>query len=154
MTSVQRAISAAALNPKRGRRLRSIYTYPCRVSSVTCQFREISSVSVMIRIVPLNYTDASTHIRRSTVLLVSVSVPYPFREILYRCQRYFSCFTDALWCGVCEEKWMTNNLLNWFAVVKNYKDYFGIYPSSGIYDKKSQRFGDWICLRPQVDGAR
>jgi hypothetical protein len=38
--------------------------------------------------------------------------------------------------------------------VQNYKVYFGLYPSSGIYDKKSQRFGDWICLRPQVDGAR
>jgi hypothetical protein len=39
-------------------------------------------------------------------------------------------------------------------VVQNYTVYFGLYPSSGIYDKKSQRFGDWICLRPQVDGAR
>jgi hypothetical protein len=31
--------------------------------------------------------------------------------------------------------------------VQNYEVYFGLYPSSGIYDKKSQRFGDWICLR-------
>jgi hypothetical protein len=38
--------------------------------------------------------------------------------------------------------------------VQNCKVYFGLYPPSGIYDKKSQRFGDWICLRPQVDGAR
>jgi hypothetical protein len=38
--------------------------------------------------------------------------------------------------------------------VQNYEVYFGLYPSSGIYDKKSQRFRDWICLRPQVDGAR
>jgi hypothetical protein len=38
--------------------------------------------------------------------------------------------------------------------IQNYEVYFGLYPSSGIYDKKSQRFGDWICLRPQVDGAR
>jgi hypothetical protein len=38
--------------------------------------------------------------------------------------------------------------------VQNYKVYFGLYPSSGIYDKKSQRFGGWICLHPQVDGAR
>jgi hypothetical protein len=43
---------------------------------------------------------------------------------------------------------------DWQAKTKlqNYKVYFGLYPSSGIYDKKSQRFGDWICLRPQVDG--
>jgi hypothetical protein len=34
--------------------------------------------------------------------------------------------------------------------VQNYEIYFGLYPSSGIYDKKSQRFGDWICLRPQM----
>jgi hypothetical protein len=38
--------------------------------------------------------------------------------------------------------------------VQNYKVYFGLYPSSRIYDKKSQLFGDWIYLRPQVDGAR
>jgi hypothetical protein len=38
--------------------------------------------------------------------------------------------------------------------VQNCKVYFGLYTSSGIYDKKSQRFGDGICLRPQVDGAR
>jgi hypothetical protein len=33
--------------------------------------------------------------------------------------------------------------------------FFGLYESSGIYiyDKNSQHFGDWICLRPQVDGA-
>jgi hypothetical protein len=26
--------------------------------------------------------------------------------------------------------------------VQNYEVYFGLYPSSGKYDKKSQRFGD------------
>jgi hypothetical protein len=33
----------------------------------------------------------------------------------------------------------------------------GLYPSSSVQknksDKKTQRFGDWICLRPQVDRA-
>jgi hypothetical protein len=32
----------------------------------------------------------------------------------------------------------------------------GLYPSSSVQKNKSdktQRFGDWICLRPQVDGA-
>jgi hypothetical protein len=38
--------------------------------------------------------------------------------------------------------------------VQNYKVYFGLYPSSGIYDKKTQRLGNWTCLRPQVDGER
>jgi hypothetical protein len=39
--------------------------------------------------------------------------------------------------------------------VQNYKVYFGLYPSSGIYDKKSQRFGDWIILpHPPEDGDR
>jgi hypothetical protein len=47
---------------------------------------------------------------------------------------------------------MYNNVTNY--TLQNCKVYFGLYPSSGIYDKKSQRFGDWICLRPQVDGAR
>jgi hypothetical protein len=43
--------------------------------------------------------------------------------------------------------------------VQNYNVYLGLYSASGIYikDKKKkepQRLGDWICLRPQVDGAR
>jgi hypothetical protein len=38
-------------------------------------------------------------------------------------------------------------------LIQNYEVYFGLYPSSGINDKNSQRFGDWICLRPQVDGV-
>jgi hypothetical protein len=38
--------------------------------------------------------------------------------------------------------------------VQNYKAYFGIYASSGIYKTKNpQCFRDWICLHPQVDGA-
>jgi hypothetical protein len=40
-------------------------------------------------------------------------------------------------------------------VVQNYLASFGLYPSSGMWKfyKRPQRFGDWICLRPQVDGA-
>jgi hypothetical protein len=38
--------------------------------------------------------------------------------------------------------------------VQNYKDYFGLYPSSGIYKTKDhKRFGDWISFHPQMDGA-
>jgi hypothetical protein len=39
--------------------------------------------------------------------------------------------------------------------VQNYLASFGLYPSSGMWKfyKRAQRFGDWICLRPQVDGA-
>jgi hypothetical protein len=41
-------------------------------------------------------------------------------------------------------------------VVQNYlASFFGLCPSSGMWKfyKRPQRFGDWICLRPQVDGA-
>jgi hypothetical protein len=34
--------------------------------------------------------------------------------------------------------------------VQNYKVYFGLYPSTGIYDKKSQRFGDRSSLQNVV----
>jgi hypothetical protein len=38
--------------------------------------------------------------------------------------------------------------------LENYWACFGLYPSSCMWKKKiPQRFGDWICLRPQVDGA-
>jgi hypothetical protein len=43
-------------------------------------------------------------------------------------------------------------ILTMVYAVQNYKAYFGLYPSSGIYKtKKPQHFGDWICLRPQLD---
>jgi hypothetical protein len=29
---------------------------------------------------------------------------------------------------------------------------FGLLPSSGILDARKQRFGNWICFRPQVKG--
>jgi hypothetical protein len=40
-------------------------------------------------------------------------------------------------------------------VVQNYLASFRLHPSSGMWKfyKKPQRFGEWICLRPQVDGA-
>jgi hypothetical protein len=43
---------------------------------------------------------------------------------------------------------------NKFSTVQNYLASFGLCPSSGIWKfyKRPQRFGDWICLHPQVDG--
>jgi hypothetical protein len=40
-------------------------------------------------------------------------------------------------------------------IVQNYLTSFGLYPSSRMWKfyKRPQRFGDWICLRPQMDGA-
>jgi hypothetical protein len=33
-------------------------------------------------------------------------------------------------------------------VVQNSQNFSGLFPSSGI--KKTRRFGNWICFRPQV----
>jgi hypothetical protein len=43
-----------------------------------------------------------------------------------------------------------------FQTVQNYLASFGLCPSSGMWEfyKRSQRFGDWICLRLQVDGGQ
>jgi hypothetical protein len=40
-------------------------------------------------------------------------------------------------------------------VVQNYLTSFGLCPLSHMWKfyKRPQRFGDCICLRPQVDGA-
>jgi hypothetical protein len=40
-------------------------------------------------------------------------------------------------------------------IAQNYLASFGLCPSSGMWKfyKRPQRFGDWISLRPQVDGA-
>jgi hypothetical protein len=38
-------------------------------------------------------------------------------------------------------------------VVQSYWAYYGLSIVLYVEDKKPQRFGDWICLRPQVDGA-
>jgi hypothetical protein len=56
---------------------------------------------------------------------------------------------------------MKTNLKEFLNVVMNtvntqsYWACFGLYPSSCMWKTKKilQRFGDWICLRPQVDGA-
>jgi hypothetical protein len=39
-------------------------------------------------------------------------------------------------------------------MVYNTQNYwvFGLCPSSGIPEKRKQRFGNWICFRPQVKG--
>jgi hypothetical protein len=50
----------------------------------------------------------------------------------------------------CKEWELMINIEKTKIAVQNYEVYFGLYPSSGINDKNSQRFGDWICLRPQV----
>jgi hypothetical protein len=46
-------------------------------------------------------------------------------------------------------------ILTMVYVVQNYLVSFGLCPSSGMWKfyKRPQRFRDWICLRPQVDGA-
>jgi hypothetical protein len=42
-------------------------------------------------------------------------------------------------------------------VNETYTELLGLYWTLSIVwyveDKRPQRFGDWICLRPQVDGA-
>jgi hypothetical protein len=46
-------------------------------------------------------------------------------------------------------------ILTMVYVVHNYLASFGLCPSSRMWKfyKRPQHFGDWICLRPQVDGA-
>jgi hypothetical protein len=46
-------------------------------------------------------------------------------------------------------------ILTMVCVVQNYLASFWLCPSSRIWKfyKRPQRFGDWICLRPPVDGA-
>jgi hypothetical protein len=56
-------------------------------------------------------------------------------------------------------KWTTNcgwleRILTMVYVVQIYLAFFGLYPSYGMWKfYKRPRFGDWICLRPQVDGV-
>jgi hypothetical protein len=40
-------------------------------------------------------------------------------------------------------------------ILQDYWAYFGLYSSSSMWKtKRPQRFGDWICLRPQVDWGK
>jgi hypothetical protein len=79
-----------------------------------------------------------------------ISSRYPYILLFFnKCH----CFT-ASFATRHSKTYLKFSYLRTMHLLKNYKVYFGLHPSSGIYDKKSQRFGDWICLRPQVDGAR
>jgi hypothetical protein len=50
-----------------------------------------------------------------------------------------------------EEKCRLERILTMVYVVQSYWACFGLYPVCGR--QKIPRFGDWICLRPQMDGA-